>query len=83
MKNDLLIFIIYRGAAGYDRNRDRYGSSRPDPIEHRYNGNSDSDARGSSSINADGFITSYGGHESRYPTGGANRDRISVGGKIY
>ncbi len=53
-----------------DRNRDRYGLSRPDPVEHRDGG---------------GFVTSYGSAtfgNNRYApptTGYANRDRISVG----
>lgn len=54
-----------------DRNRDRYGLSRPDPVEHRDGGG--------------GFVTSYGSAtygNNRYTpaaTGYGNRDRISVG----
>lgn len=52
-----------------DRNRDRYGLSRPDPVEHR----------------GGGFVTSaygsatFGNNRYTPPSGYDNRDRISVG----
>lgn len=54
-----------------DRNRDRYGLSRPDPVEHRDGGG--------------GFVTSaygsatFGNNRYTPPSGYDNRDRISVG----
>lgn len=58
-------------SAELDRNRDRYGLSRPDPVEHRDGG---------------GFVTSYGsatfGNNRYTPAtgyGNRDRDRISVG----
>lgn len=53
-----------------DRNRDRYGLNRPDPVEHRDGGG--------------GFVTTYGsatyGNGRYSPASGyGNRDRISVG----